>query len=172
MVLAIAPPLALARLISFASHCDVAIRYQLVVTLGHYDDSLSIESLLKLARDDDGLVREWATFALGTQHEDIDSPEIRKVLWNNINDEDESVAGEALVGLAIRKDLRLVEVMKARLKVDCSRYVFTALEYMPDPIFYSTLQIIEQSAEDSILEKGIYWLTCLYESMEACKPRT
>jgi HEAT repeat protein len=62
----------------------------------------AIEALLELSRDSDVDVRNWATFALGSQI-DVDTPQIREALRNRLSDSDEDTRSEALCGLARRK---------------------------------------------------------------------
>lgn len=45
-------------------------------------------------------------------HTDVDSPAIREVLWHSVFDESHDVSGEALRGLAERKDVRIIDVLK------------------------------------------------------------
>ena len=57
--------------------------------------------------DNDKDVRDWATFGLGVLGK-ADSPEVREALLRNLSDTDEDVSEEAMVGLAKRKDLRVL----------------------------------------------------------------
>jgi HEAT repeat protein len=63
--------------------------------------------------DDD--FRDWATFGLGVQG-DMDSVEIREALVRRLNDPDEDVREEAMVGLAKRKDERAVPALLPALE--------------------------------------------------------
>lgn len=162
-------PRALPHLISFASHEDASIRYHLACTLGSYDDNLAIDTLVKLATDEDDDVRNWATFELGSIHTDIDNQIIREVLWHNVFDENHDVSGEALKGLAERKDLRIIDVLKERLTPDCWVYEFDAAELMADPSLYPYLESIQKSTENEDCDS--FWISCLLGAMEACKPK-
>ncbi len=92
----------------FHSHPSEAIRFTVAFALGCFpNDPLSVRTLLKLMRDVDADVRDWATFGLGILG-DQDSPEIREALSSRLTDDDLDTREEALVGLAKRHDPRIV----------------------------------------------------------------
>lgn len=68
-----------------------------------------------LMRDENSEVRNSATFYLGVQC-DIDEPSIREALYERAFDNHDETRGEALVGLAIRKDARAFQLIEAELK--------------------------------------------------------
>jgi hypothetical protein len=74
----------------------------------HQDSDLDTQTLLTLMRDEDADTRNWATFAIGTLREDEDTPEIRDALFAAIDDPHEDTRFEALAGLAIRRDRRII----------------------------------------------------------------
>lgn len=63
--------------------------------------------MLSLMRDDDTSVRDRATFAVGSLS-DHDTPRIRAALFERLRDEERSVANEAALGLARRRDARAI----------------------------------------------------------------
>ena len=63
--------------------------------------------LLALMKDSDTSVRDRATFAVGSLS-DHDTPRIRAALAERLRDEDRSVAHEAALGLARRRDARAI----------------------------------------------------------------
>ena len=73
------------------------------------EDALAaaIEALIPLTADSDADVRDWATFAIGTQS-DADYPELREALVQRLDDKSSKVREEAIAGLAKRKDTRAV----------------------------------------------------------------
>ena len=82
---------------------DAQVRYGVVFGLLEHEDERAIAALIHLASDSDRDVRDWAVFGLGTQIE-ADSPDIRVALRNALGDGDYEIRGEALVGLAKRRD--------------------------------------------------------------------
>lgn len=78
--------------------------------------------------DVDDSVRDWATFAIGTQC-DADSPGIRASLAANLADADGEIRGEAMVGLARRGDCDVIDRIVEALQVpEASRLVFDAAD--------------------------------------------
>jgi HEAT repeat protein len=78
-------------------------------------DERAEKVLLALMRDSDTSVRDRATFAVGSLS-DHDTPRIRAALVERLRDDDRSVANEAALGLARRRDARAIP------------YIATALE--------------------------------------------
>jgi HEAT repeat protein len=70
--------------------------------------------LLALTDDVDEDVRDWATSGVGVLG-DGDSPDIRDALVKRLSDSDEDVREEAMVGLAKRKDQRVLAVLLSAL---------------------------------------------------------
>jgi HEAT repeat protein len=64
-------------------------------------------ALIRLSRDPNSEVRDWATHALGTLSE-ADGPDVRDALLARANDECHEARAEALFGLAVRRDPRAV----------------------------------------------------------------
>lgn len=101
-------PRAIGPLAGLRNHVSAGVRHGVVVGLAGYEDALAVRTLIALSDDADDLVRDWATFGLGSQIE-TDTPEIRDALFRRLKDPDHTTRGEALVGLARRKDSRVVE---------------------------------------------------------------
>ena len=97
------------------AHFDPNVRQAVAVALAGHDDQESVHMLVHLTEDADVDVRDWATFALGSQTE-ADLPEIREALVRRLDDSDETVRGEALVGLARRKEQRVVAALIKELR--------------------------------------------------------
>lgn len=155
-----------AALLKLAAHPDERMRWQVAVALGSYKEPEAIAGLIALAADPSDEVRDWATFGLGTLRMD-DTPEIRAALRRNLEDPDEDVRGEALVGLARRNDDGIVERVKARLTPDCHLYELDAAVALADPRLLAPLRQLEADAR----KRGIgddYWWAELGEALEVC----
>lgn len=99
---------------AFKNHRSYKLRYAVALSLSGLVHSKAIETLIFLSRDKKEMVRDWATFGLGTQI-DIDNETIREALWERVNDIDNNTRLEAIVGLAKRKDFRVKEIIKQEL---------------------------------------------------------
>ena len=117
---------AVEALVEFKNHPDPDVRFGVVMGVSCIETSLAIDTLIELTFDDDFDVRNWATFNLGVQL-DLDNEAIREALWQRILqenvDEDYEIYGEALVGLAKRKDNRIIPILLDELKSDRVNYL-------------------------------------------------
>jgi HEAT repeat protein len=96
---------ALARV---AEHESSNVRWAVATALEDLiADERAERVLLTLMRDHDTSVRDRATFAVGSLS-DHDTPRIRAALAERLADEDRSVAHEAALGLARRRDARAI----------------------------------------------------------------
>jgi HEAT repeat protein len=95
------------RLVELSSHPDESLRYAVVYGLSGRDHERAIAALIALSSDPDDDVRNWATFGLGSQTT-VDTPEVRNALAARLQEDDDEIRGEALVGLAERGDRRVV----------------------------------------------------------------
>lgn len=128
---------ALPTVLSFAGHAETGVRLAVAQSLyavaGDPPAPDAVAALLALMRDDDPDIRDWATFGLGSQLE-VDTPEIRQALFARLDDPEADTAGEALVGLAKRKDLEVVQHLIRRLEDgDVGNLVVEAAEASADP---------------------------------------
>jgi hypothetical protein len=94
---------AISALISMRDDPDVDVRWAVANGLNGSERPDAIETIIELMDDPDDNVRDWATFALGTQC-DVDSPEIKDALRKRFADRCENARAEAIWGLAQRKD--------------------------------------------------------------------
>jgi HEAT repeat protein len=109
-------PLGVPLIANFYSHPSSKVRFDVAFALGCFpNEPRSAATLLELMQDADEDVRDWATFGLGVQG-NSDSPEIREALVLRLTDFNEDVREEAMVGLAKRKDRRVVAVLLAALE--------------------------------------------------------
>ena len=112
---------AIPLVVDFSTHPDSEVRHAVVLALSMHNGHevpQAIDTLISLSNDSCEHVRDWATFALGTLLE-IDTKQIRDALVDRLGDPDFDTRGEALVGLAQRKDERVIVALKAELKSDC-----------------------------------------------------
>ncbi len=95
-------------------HADPEIRLGVVFALTGYENQEAHNVLIELTRDADPQVRDWATFALGT-HCEADTPAIRDAFADRLLDTDDETRWEALVGLARRRDRRVLTALHEEL---------------------------------------------------------
>ncbi|MGE6758303.1 HEAT repeat domain-containing protein [Corallococcus interemptor] len=107
-------------------HPDSDVRMGVVMGMMPHRDPVAIQTLIQLSRDSDEDVRNWATFSLGSQAEDVDTPELRDALFDRLTESNIELRGEALVGLALRKDPRVLEPLRREL--ESSEVIVLAVE--------------------------------------------
>jgi len=95
-------------------HPDPGVRSAVTNGLHATERPDGIDTIIELMNDPDDNVRDWATFALGTQC-DLDSPFVRDALRKQLNDSFENVRDEALSGLARRRDPETLRLLVQRL---------------------------------------------------------
>ena len=133
-------PLSVARLVELGKHPSAQVRYGVSYGLAGQDEPSAIAVLLLLSKDEDRDVRDWATFALGSQT-DIDTPELREALRARLTDNDPEIRGEALVGLGRRQDEQLKSAILDELSGEFhGDWVFEAAEAIADPDFIPALE--------------------------------
>jgi HEAT repeat protein len=111
-----------------ARHASSDIRYAVAHALSGREDTEAVALLLQLMTDVDDAVRDWATFAIGTQC-DADAPDIRGALSARLADSDDETRGEAMVGLARRGDTSVISAVADALECgDPGQLVFDAAE--------------------------------------------
>ena len=128
----------------------------------------AIGALIRLSMDVDLDVRNWATFELGAQME-ADTPEIRDALILRLSDEDLEVRGEALVGLANRRDPRVVpSILKEWEQHDETGILsIEAAGTTGDPVFLPQLEKFLTTMEWS--EDDSYFRSQLERAIVACR---
>ena len=119
------------------------INESLIFALGFIDTSKSIDILIKLSGDSKGYNRDWATFYLGESK--VNTKKLRQALWNRIHDKHKKTRLEAIMGLAKRKDFRVIEIIKNELhNIEYSIGIFQAILDLKDPKF---LPLLEKNLE-------------------------
>jgi len=142
---------------NFSTHPDSEVRHAAVLALSGHETPLALESLISLSNDAVAHVRDWATFALGTLVE-TDTPAIRHALADRLDDSDNDTRGEALVGLAARKDERVVEALKRELSSECiGSLAIEAAELIGSAELHSHLIALQDwwDVDPELLERAI-----------------
>jgi HEAT repeat protein len=133
-------PFCVARLIELAKHASEGVRYGVSYGLAGQDEPAAIAALTLLSNDEDRDVRDWATFALGSQT-DLDTPDLREALRARLRDIDAEIRGEALVGLARRRDEHLKSAVLKELSGELyGDWVLEAAQEIADPDFIPALE--------------------------------
>lgn len=107
-------PRAVPELVKLKAHPRVEVRFGVVSGLTGQEHPEAIAALIELSGDPDEDIRNWATFELGDLI-DTDTPALRDALLRRLTDSNAEVRGEALLGLARRKDPRVLEPLLAAL---------------------------------------------------------
>jgi HEAT repeat protein len=129
--------------VRFADHPDPDVRYGVAFGLAGKDGHEAVAALIRLTTDPEEKVRDWATFALGSQT-DADTPEIRAALRARLDDPDNITRGEALKGLAVRRDAVVVDALLAELRrEDVHEYAIEAADTLADPRLVPALEALQ-----------------------------
>lgn len=89
------------------------IKEGLVSALGFINNSEVIKILIKLSEDKLSHIRNWATFFI--TEGDRNNLYIREALCKRVNDKHQETKLEAILGLAKRKDNRVIEIIEREL---------------------------------------------------------
>lgn len=104
-------PQAVRILSRYQNHSDAEIRFALAFAFGNFpDNDTAVDVLVRLTRDEDEDVRDWATFGIGALGK-RDSVGIRDALISRLDDSFEDVRQEAIVGLARLGDKRVLSAL-------------------------------------------------------------
>ncbi|MEO8028172.1 MAG: HEAT repeat domain-containing protein [Bryobacteraceae bacterium] len=108
-------PAGLPLVLDHVTHANERVRFAAAFALGCFEkEPGATHALLTLMTDPSNDVRDWATFAVGVLGS-ADTPEIREALFARTADPDIDTREEAMVGLAKRKDPRVVGPLLAEL---------------------------------------------------------
>jgi HEAT repeat protein len=108
---------AVSALIPIRNNPDADVRWAVANGLNGSDRPDAIATIIELMDDPDDNVRDWATFALGTQCS-VNSPEIFDALRKRLNDRYEMARNEAVWGLAQHQDPVGIKMLIERLEAD------------------------------------------------------
>ena len=144
-------------------HVDPDVRYGVAFALMGHEDRQALETLAELTRDPEAHVRDWATFALGSQAE-MDTPELREALVSRLADEDDDTRCEALIGLARRGDRRVLTALRRELGSGfVGSLAVEAAALIGDPELHPALSALRNWWD---IDEG-----SLEEAIRACSPR-
>jgi hypothetical protein len=90
-----------ASVAAMKDHPDAEVRYSIAFSLGGFDNDVAIDALVALSRDASVMVRNWATFALGSLT-DRDDAKVCDALVARLTDSDADTRAEAIAGLEKR----------------------------------------------------------------------
>jgi HEAT repeat protein len=149
------------HLIDLSRHSDPKVRVEAVYAMMSQDSDAVIARLIELSQDPSSDVRDWATFGLAKS--DADTPEIRAVLFYRTRDEHDCTRGEALQGLAVRGDPRVIEPLLLELAGHPGRNALLAARSIGDPRLHpALLRLSVRGDVDEYL---------LADALAACRPR-
>lgn len=156
------------QLSSFKNHKDNWVKEGLVFAIIGLDNQRAIDASIILSNDKIAAIRNWATFGMGSLIEQ-DNKDIRNALWNRVKDKHQETKLEAIVGLAKRKDLRVIEIIKKELaNGEYGTLIFEAIEELNDKQF---LPLLQQNLKTAKSDKGINpeWVKDLENCMKNLK---
>lgn len=126
-------PRGIPNLLPLIEHPDEPVRFAALSGLTGLEEPAAIEALVRLTRDKADQVRDWAVFGLGSMIE-VDTPQIRDALFAVLDDPYRQVRGEAMTGLAVRHDPRVLPVLIRELEGEFhDTWCVEAAEAMADP---------------------------------------
>jgi HEAT repeat protein len=163
-----ASPRAIDAVLAFVEHQSAEFRYAAVHGLMPHDTPVVVEALAKLSRDADRGVRDWATFALGSQLES-DSAVLRAALRERLGDTDPEVRGEALKGLARRRDMSIAPAIERELEGEFhGDWAVEAAGLLGDPRFLPALRELSRRLD---AKDAVYFRGSVQDAIAACEGR-
>jgi hypothetical protein len=163
-----ASPRAIDALLPFVTHPSADFRDAAVHGLMPHDTPTVVEAMIKLSRDSDRNVRNWATFTLASQF-DSDSPALRAALHERLAESDPEIRGEALVGLARRRDTGIAPAILRELQGDF--HGDWAVEAAGLPGDSRLLPALTELGRRLTGENAVYFRGSLQSAIAACEGR-
>lgn len=150
-------------LANVAQSHNASTRYAAAYGLGgRLSDDLAVKALITLSQDSDDDIRNWATFGLhnGLEQQPYIRDDIREALFANIDDDHEETRYEALEGLAICKDPRVLEPLIAALELDelWNSALYTAIAIAHSALYPALVKLNERIPGDELIEEAL--LSC------------
>ncbi|MBI5091743.1 MAG: HEAT repeat domain-containing protein [Candidatus Hydrogenedentes bacterium] len=159
-------PRSIPALVCLSEHPNADVRYGVVFGLLSHSQPDAIRAMIALARDPDLGVRNWATFGLGSQVED-DTSEIRAALRANLTDTDHEIRGEAIVGLANRKEPDIIDILIREWESSDVVSVLS-LEAAETAADARLVRYLERFRTDLSLDDDSYFRSVLEDAIKAC----
>lgn len=152
---------AIPEFLGYEGHPSEKVRQRVSICLSGSEDERCVAGLIRLMRDPEPFVRDWATFGLGTMLV-ADTAAIREALVERLEDSDCITRGEAMRGLAERDDLRVIPaILKELASGNPQSLALEAAETIGSPELHAPLLALKaQTPEDPWLDDAI----------EACRP--
>lgn len=156
-------------LLRFKNHPSEEVRYGVVHGLSGQHAEEAVAALIELSADENSNARDWATFELGSILDDIDTPLLRDALFARTEDPDDDTRGEALVGLARRKDERVIEPLIRELRSpNVGSLAVDAAHLMADSRLCAPLiDLKAEIGDDSEVEEALASCGCGHVALEA-----
>lgn len=148
-----------------AGHSDEAVREAVLHALRRSARPEALAALISLSRDSVDELREWATFALGSQLPLVDGPEVREALAARLTDSHEATRDEAVIGLGLRGDARAIGPLSAMLERGfVGQALFEAARALAAPKLREPLEALLKSEKLEEAERAE-----LVAAIEACR---
>lgn len=161
-------PRAIEALLPFVEHPCADFRYASVHGLMPHDTPTVVDALIRLCRDADRDVRDWATFTLGSQFES-DSPSLRAALHERLTDVDPEIRGEALRSLARRRATGITSLVQHELEGEFhGDWAVEAAELLCDSQFLPVLRRLYERLDGA---NAVYFLGSVQSAIAACEGR-
>lgn len=136
-----------------ARHPVLAVREAVLHAIRRSAHPRALEALISLSRDEDPELREWATFALGSQEPLVDGPEVREALAARLTDAHGPARDEAIVGLGLRRDTRALGPLKALLEQGFGgQALFDAARALASPVLLAPLAALDAKASSQLTD--------------------
>jgi HEAT repeat protein len=136
------------------------------VGLCGHDELDAIAGLIVLSRDTDDATRDWATFGLAQQTA-LDTPALRDALAARLTDTDPEIRGEAMIGLASRKDERAATAIEAALRGPFyGDWPLEAVEHLAKPGWIPLIELHHQNADP---EDARRFASSFDKALKACR---
>jgi HEAT repeat protein len=160
----------LSPVLGLVTYPDVDVRFAVAFSLpaitADSPEEPAVSALMALMEDEDVDVRDWATFGLGALME-VDSPTIREALLARVSDPEGDVAGEAIVGLAARRDRRAIDYIASALEwSEVGNLIVEAAALLPDRRYLQALYALRDERWDADDPRGS-WLSQAITASEA-----